>query len=230
MSVTFTPRSWYSEANSTPTAPAPTTMTSFGSESARRASSEVMIRLPSISRPGSDLTRDPVAMMTSVPLRTRYPRSTALAVLAGHLDLHGRRAVEPAATLDPGDLVLVDEALQARPETLHDLVAALGHADVIDYRVPGVDAELLGMPDPLDEGRRLEQRLRRDAAGVEAGTADLGVVDEGDLQPELGRPERGGVATGARAEDDEIEVVGGADGHRHDHTARSVRLLMQDPR
>ena len=52
------------------------------------------------------------------------------------------------------------------------------------------------------------------AADVEAGAADLRLVDEGDLQPELGCAECGGVAASSGAEDDEIEVVGGADGHR----------------
>ena len=43
---------------------------------------------------------------------------------------------------------------------------------------------------------------------MQAGPADLVLVDEGDLEAELGRPERRRVAAGARAEDDEIEVVG----------------------
>ncbi len=49
---------------------------------------------------------------------------------------------------------------------------------------------------------------------MEAGAADLVLVDEGDLEAQLGGAEGGRVATGARAEDDEVEVVGGADGHR----------------
>ena len=49
---------------------------------------------------------------------------------------------------------------------------------------------------------------------MEAGPADLVLVDEGDPQPELGGPERGGVATGAGPKDDEVEVVTGADSHR----------------
>ncbi len=72
-SVTLTPRSWNIEANSTPTAPAPTMTMSFGSVSILRTSSLVTMRLPSGVRPGSDLTREPVARMTSVALRTRSP-------------------------------------------------------------------------------------------------------------------------------------------------------------
>ena len=60
---------------------------------------------------------------------------------------------------------------------------------------------------------RLEQRLGRDAAAMEARAADLVLVDEGDLESQLGGPEGGRVAAGARAEHDEIEVVGRADSH-----------------
>src|SRR4029079_1262581 len=75
-------------------------------------------------------------------------------------------------------------------------------------------AVVLGVLHPLDEAGRFEQGLRRDAAAMEARPADLVLVDEGDLQAELGRPEGGRVAARARAEHDEIEVIGGADGHR----------------
>ena len=54
---------------------------------------------------------------------------------------------------------------------------------------------------------------RWDAAAVEARPADLVLVDEGDLQPELARPEGRRVAAGACAEHDEIEIIGRADGH-----------------
>ncbi len=71
--VTLTPRSAYMLANSTPTAPAPTMTMSLGTVSMRRMSSLVTMCVPSGSSPGSDLTRDPVARMTSVALRTRSP-------------------------------------------------------------------------------------------------------------------------------------------------------------
>ena len=72
-SVTFVPRSWYIEANSHPTAPAPTITMSFGIVVERRTSSLVRIRSPSGVRPGSDFTREPVATMMSVAWRTRSP-------------------------------------------------------------------------------------------------------------------------------------------------------------
>ena len=48
---------------------------------------------------------------------------------------------------------------------------------------------------------------------MEARAADLVLVDEGDLEAQLGGPEGGRVAAGAGAEHDEIEVVGRADSH-----------------
>ena len=46
---------------------------SLGSVSILRTSSLVTMRVPSGVRPGSDLTREPVARMTSVACRTRSP-------------------------------------------------------------------------------------------------------------------------------------------------------------
>src|SRR5260221_5425515 len=48
---------------------------------------------------------------------------------------------------------------------------------------------------------------------MEARPADLVLVDESNLEPELGRPKGRRVTAGAGAEHDEIEVVGRADGH-----------------
>ena len=109
-SVTLTPTSWNMLANSTPTAPAPTITMSLGSVSILSTSSLVTIRLPSGSRPGSDLTREPVAMMTSVAFRTRSPPRARRAVLARLADPDLARTVELPAAGDPGHLVLVDEA------------------------------------------------------------------------------------------------------------------------
>ena len=48
---------------------------------------------------------------------------------------------------------------------------------------------------------------------MEARAAQLVLVDERGLQAELSATERRGVAAGAGAEDDEVEVIGRADGH-----------------
>ena len=144
----------------------------------------------------------------------------ALAALAGRAVLGGLedadllRPVEAAAAGDPGHLVLVDQGLEPGPHPLHDLVAAGGHLRVVDDGLAGErQAEVLGVADVLGEGGRLEQRLGRDAAAMEARAADLVLVDERDLEPELARAEGRGIPARARAEHDEIEVIGRADGH-----------------
>jgi len=53
-------------------------------------------------------------------------------------------------------------------------------------------------------------------------------LDERDLQAELGRAECGGIAARSGAEDDEIKVVGGADGHREGWYGRAVTALALD--
>lgn len=52
----------------------------------------------------------------------------------------------------------------------------------------------------------LEQGLGRDAANVEADPAPILLLDHGHLETELAGTDGGDVATGARTEDDEIEV------------------------
>ena len=84
-SVTWLPMSWKKLANSTPTAPAPTMTMPVGAASRRRMSSLVRIFLPSGVRPGSDLTREPVATMTSPACRRRSPPPPGLPSSPGWL-------------------------------------------------------------------------------------------------------------------------------------------------
>ena len=135
------------------------------------------------------------------------------AVLADEVDLDLLAAVEPAAALDELDLVLLDQAHEALGQAVDDLAAALGDDREVDRGLAGRDAEVVRLLDLGVEVGRLEHRLGRDAADVEAGAADLVLVDEGDLESQLPSPERGRVAAGAGAQDDEVEAVRRSDGH-----------------
>ena len=64
MTVTSVPKDFQAEANSTPMTPPPRTIADFGTRSRTRAWSEEMMRLPSMSRPGSDFGTEPVARST----------------------------------------------------------------------------------------------------------------------------------------------------------------------
>ena len=64
------------------------------------------------------------------------------------------------------------------------------------------------MLDALVQLGRLEHRLGRDAADVQARPAELGtVVDERDLEAQLAGAEGRRIAAGASAEDDQIERI-----------------------
>ena len=67
-----------------------------------------------------------------------------------------------------------------------------------------LDAELLALAGVVGDLGRVQQRLGRDAARVQAGAAELALLDQRDRQAELGRPERAGVAAAATTEDDDV--------------------------
>ena len=62
------------------------------------------------------------------------------------------------------------------------LLACLGAGEVHARRAATLDAEVGGMVDVAFHGSGLEERLRRDAATVEAGAAERVLLDEGDVQ------------------------------------------------
>ena len=60
----------------------------------------------------------------------------------------------------------------------------------------------------LEQLRAMQQRLRRNAADVEAGPAQrLAGFGAGGLQPQLRRADRGDIAAGAGADDEDVVVV-----------------------
>ena len=71
----------------------------------------------------------------------------------------------------------------------------------VDCRGGELDAELLRVLRSVDELGGVQQRLRRDAADVQAGAAGLGRgVDERDFMPAIGGEKGGGVPAGTAAE------------------------------
>ncbi len=63
MSVTLVPNEWYIEANSVPTAPAPSTAREVGTRSSSRMWSELSTRWPSAGAIGMSRGTEPVAIM-----------------------------------------------------------------------------------------------------------------------------------------------------------------------
>jgi hypothetical protein len=64
------------------------------------------------------------------------------------------------------------------------------------------------LPGPYDVLARVEQRLARDAADVEAGAAERGALfHERDLEPELRRAKSADITARAGADDNEVEGI-----------------------
>ncbi len=139
----------------------------------------------------------------------------------------GRRAVagrdgdgvvgtEAADAVEHLDLAPLAHRGDAADEAGDDLVlAGLGDGEV-DGRRAGLDAEVGGVLDVAVDRGRLEERLGRDAATVEARPAEGIHLDDRHLDACRRCVERGGVPTGTSADHHEIELLG-----RRDHLFRS---------
>src|SRR5207248_1825786 len=113
--------------------------------------------------------------------------------LAGDFNLPG--ALERRPALDPFDLVLLHQELNALSVLRDDAVLAIDDLRVIEAWILALDAVLLRMQKVLPDVGGMEQRLGRDAAHVEAGPAELGILlDDRSLQPVLARAHRRRVA------------------------------------
>ena len=112
--------------------------------------------------------------------------------LAVHGDL--TRTGQPAGALDDGDAASLDQAGQALEQTGDDAVLVGVDADHVDAVEGGVDAELLGLAGLVGDLGGVQQSLGGDAADVEAGAAQVALLDQPDLQPQLGRAERTGIS------------------------------------
>ena len=162
------------------------------------ASSLVMIRVWSILMPGTLRGDEPVATMISLRLER-------LLVALEDLDLALAR--QPGGALDPVDLVLLEEELDALGEAADNLVLARVHLAHVDRRrtVGNHHAPLLGVLHHLQRVGVLEQRLGGNAAPDQARAAErFLLLDDGDLLAELRGPDRGHVAAGTGADHDDV--------------------------
>src|ERR1700730_10776981 len=127
-----------------------------------------------------------------------------LAVAARHLDLAG--AEDPARAADDVDLVLLHQEFDALDVAVDALLLEIHHRWQIELRRRYTDAHFReGMPGLLEHLRRMQQRLRRHAADVEAGAAERAVLlDHRDLHAELRRAYRADISAGTGADDNEM--------------------------
>ena len=136
------------------------------------------------------------------------------------LDLPTARRLrdESAVAVEQGDLVLLEQALDAPGELIDDAALARDHLGDVDLRRADVDAlGLEAVAGFFEQVRGVQQRLGRDAADVEAGAAQtrlalgvgigVGFAARG-LEAELRGADRGHVAAGPAADDEDVEFFG----------------------
>ena len=123
------------------------------------------------------------------------------------VDANRLSRTEPARALDDRDLATLDQALQAFVEPPDGAVLVGVDAGHVDAFEGGLDAELLSSRGSVGNLAGVQQGLGRDAAAVQAGAADLVLLDQDNRLAELGGPQRCGIAAAAAAEDDEVGLV-----------------------
>jgi hypothetical protein len=99
----------------------------------------------------------------------------ALQLLVAHL--HGVGGDEPPLTLDHMHLVRRDEPLEALVQPADDGVLVLVDPSHVDALERGLDAEVLTFAGSVGDLGRVQQRLGGDAAAVQAGAAQLVLLD-----------------------------------------------------
>jgi len=153
-------------------------------------------------------------------------------VLAGQLsagDLDDVLGDQATLAFDILDALGLHQALQALVEASDDTVLVGIDAVHVDRLEGGLDAELRTLAGGVGDLRRMQQRFGRDTTHVEAGAAQLALLDQGDGQPQLGGPQRAGVTAAASTQNDDVERVLG--GSRHGgRSLASAHLCGRRPR
>jgi hypothetical protein len=117
-------------------------------------------------------------------------------------------AEQARRALDVGDLVFVEQELDALGEVGDDLVLAAHHRRQVERRAVDLHAvRRQPVRRFLVKVRGLQQRLRGNAADIEAGPAKrTALLDAGGLETELRCADGAHIAAGSAADDDEVEL------------------------
>ena len=123
-----------------------------------------------------------------------------------HRDL--ARRVDRRLAPDHRDLVLLHEEADAVIEALRHPARAFHHGGRIVGDLLGGQAVVLGVLHVMVDLGRAQQRLGRNASPVQANAAEPRALDDRGLEAELRCADRGDVAAGAGADDDDVEGFG----------------------
>jgi hypothetical protein len=148
-----------------------------------------------------------------------------LAFAAGLVDLDVERVDEVAVAAHDRDLAHLGHRAQAAGELAHHLALVRAQLGDVELRFAVGHAQVGEVLDLVHHHRHVQQRLRRDAAHVEADAAERGVaLDQHHLHAEVGGAERGRIAAGAAAEHEQVALdVGAAGVRRRDGRRARVR-------
>ena len=136
-------------------------------------------------------------------------------------DMERVRVEEPRTALPVVHLARSRQLAEAAGELVDDRVLPPAQLFEVDLGLAEADPQLLGAARVVEQLRGVEQRLRGDAAAVEADAAGvLFGIDQRDLHTEFGGEEGGGIASRAGADHGQADigevafaVGGGCAGH-----------------
>ena len=126
-----------------------------------------------------------------------------LAVLA--LDRDNALRLEPRRPVDHSDLVLLEKEGDAGRKLARHLPRAADHLGEIERHAVRLEAKLFRVPDKRRHLSGTKERLRRNAAPVQADAAQMLALDDDRLQTKLRSADRRDIAAGAAADYRDIE-------------------------
>ena len=129
-------------------------------------------------------------------------------ILAVGRDNYLARLGDPGRPGDFRDLVLLEQAGDALGQAVDDLVLARHQRLQIQFDLAHLYAVLGKMVPRLFELlRRMQQRLRRNAADIETCAAKRAAfIDAGGFKTKLGSPDCGDIAARTRTDNDQVEM------------------------
>ena len=133
-------------------------------------------------------------------------------LVGGVTDRDLARRGDAAPALEPVDLVLLEQEFDALGVLADHVVLVGQHLFPVDLGRRALQAHLFEIVLRLVQlVAGVQQRLGRDAAHVQAGAAQgFAPLDAGGFQAQLGAADRGDIAAGAGADDDDIVVGHGS--------------------
>ena len=107
---------------------------------------------------------------------------------------------------DPGDLVFLEEVLDALGVLSADGAGALHRDTEVELHVADGNAEILGVRDLCGERCRFEKSLGGDTTPKDAGTAESFALDDCDGHSELGSANRADIASRTPAYENHVKT------------------------